>query len=64
MAKPAHSIEYGMMLATSNGHPLCESFITYLWDNEIWAFLITPSLVHQQESERTGLGVCVAPGTC
>jgi hypothetical protein len=64
MAKPARSIEDGMMLATSDGHPLCENFITYLWDKEVGACLITPSFVHQQESERTRLGVRVAPGTC
>ena len=53
-----------MMLATSDGRPLCDNFITFLWNKEIGACLIKPSFVHQQESEQTRLGVRVAPGTC
>jgi len=63
MAEPIYKQE-GMLLATSDGHPLCENFVTFLWDREIAAFLVQPTFVHQQESGQTGLGVRVAPGTC
>jgi hypothetical protein len=54
----------GMMLATNDGHPLCENFVEFLFSREISAFLVEPAFVHQPESAETRLGVRVAPGTC
>lgn len=44
--------------------PLPDSFINFLYDQEIAAFLAKPDWVSQLESGETGLGLRVAPGSC
>jgi hypothetical protein len=43
--------------------PMAGSFVNFLWDQEITAFLVKPEWVGQPESGETGLGLRVAPGS-
>ena len=54
----------GMLIVPHGSQDLCESFLKYLWEYEIPAFLAKPSWVREQESGATGLELRVAPGTC
>lgn len=54
------------MLVVPNGtHPLQESFITFLWDRELAAYLVrNPWVPKLEERGSTALGVLVRPGNC
>lgn len=54
----------GFLIVPQGIRPLPDSFINFLWDQEIGAFLVKPEWVGQPESGETGLGVRVAPGSC
>ena len=53
----------GLMIVPQGNHPVPESFTSFLWENELGAFLAKPAWAGEQESGETGLGVRVAPGS-
>ena len=54
----------GVLVVPQGTRPLPESFINFLWDQEVLAFLVKPDWVKMPESGETGLGLRVAPGSC
>jgi hypothetical protein len=53
----------GLLIVPQGERPLPDSFVDFLWNQEIGAFLVKPDWVSQPESGETGLGIRVAPGT-
>ena len=62
MAKIAHA-EGGWLIVPQGVRPLPETFLNFLWDNEIASFLVKPEWTGMPESVETGLGIRVAPGS-
>jgi hypothetical protein len=55
----------GMLVVPQGIRPLQESFINFLWDRELAAFLVrNPWVAKLEERGCTALGVQVHPGTC
>lgn len=53
----------GLMIVPQGQLPVPESFVSFLWDHHLGAFLAKPSFAGEQMSGETGLGVRVAPGS-
>jgi hypothetical protein len=61
----AHSVKPpGLIIVPQGPRPIPDSFTSFLWDNELGAFLAKPSFAGEAESGQTGLGISVAPGSC
>jgi hypothetical protein len=56
--------ELGFLVVPQGNKPLPDSFLNFLWDREIAAFLVKNSFISQQQSGQTELGLSIAPGTC
>ena len=55
--------EGGLLIVPQGTRPLPESFVNFLWDNEVASFLVKPGWTGMPESGETWLGVRVAPGS-
>jgi hypothetical protein len=53
----------GMLIVPHGTKELHDSFISFLWDRELAAFLVHNEWVKQPESGDTGLGLRVSPGS-
>jgi len=53
----------GLLIVPQGMRPIPDSFINFLWDQEIGAFLVKPEWVGMPESGETGLGLLIAPGS-
>lgn len=53
----------GILIVPQGTKPLPESFVAFIWENGVSAFLAKPTWAGEQESGETGLGVRVAPGS-
>lgn len=53
----------GLLIVPQGSHPVPESFIQFLVENELGAFLAKPAWAGEQESGSTAYGVRVAPGS-
>lgn len=62
MAEIAHA-GAPLLIVPQGVRPLPGSFINFLWDQEIAAFLVKPDWVSEAESGSTALGLRVAPGS-
>lgn len=57
--------EFNILIVPYRSLPLPESFISFLWEREIPAFLVYERFLHHPEIKNTGLlGVRITPGTC
>ena len=55
--------EGGLLIVPQGARPLPESFINFLWNNEVASFLVKPEWTGMPEAGETGLGLRVAPGS-
>jgi hypothetical protein len=53
----------GLMIVPQGSRSIPESFIQFLVENELGAFLAKPAWAREKESGETGLGLRVAPGS-
>ena len=53
----------GLLIVPQGLRPIPDSFTSFLWDNELGAFLAKPTWAGEAESGETGLGIRVAPGS-
>ena len=54
----------GLMIVPQGNLPVPESFINFLLDNDLGAFLAKPTWTKEKESGATGFGIRIAPGSC
>jgi hypothetical protein len=52
-----------MMIVPQGLRPVPESFVSFIWDHKISAFLVQEGWAGEAECGATGLGLRVAPGT-
>ena len=62
MAETARAVS--LLIVPQGARPIPDSFLNFLWDHEVKAFLVKPEWVGEPESGTTGMGVRVSPGSC